>query len=179
MSWAGEPDNNVDVVSTDIEALHASIISVIKAQFPDLKVVEFYRDDETEDMPTPACLLELEEIEHTGEDIGTEQLVARLRFAARLVFSRQNDAEAPMQIRIASAALAALINKNRFSGRISPAQLISCSGDGFRPDLTGKFVIWRIEWHHDEAMLGKNIWKNGSTDPVEAVPPPLVHGTVS
>jgi hypothetical protein len=41
-----------------IEEFHTRIVDAIKAQFPDLQTVEFYREDRDE-VPTPACLLDM------------------------------------------------------------------------------------------------------------------------
>lgn len=149
-----------DLLSTDLDALHIAIRDQIAKQYPCFRTVRFYKDDESEDMATPACLLELTEMESEGYDPGTGQLNASLRFSARLVFSREHSAAAPLQIRLAAASLAAYLQHRRFSGCVSPARFLNASEDFLRPDIPGKWCVWRIEWVHEEAMFGRNVWIN-------------------
>lgn len=144
---------------TDLKALQNSIQDQIARQFPAFRLVEFYRDEESEALPTPACLLELDEFEHVEEDPGTDQLMVSLRFSARLVFSRERGPKALMNVRLAAASLASFINKNRFCGNIFPARIHNAGPDFFRPDLTSRYAIWRLEWSHAQAILGQNIWQ--------------------
>lgn len=146
--------------NVDLRDLHQRIRDAIAARFPAFRTVEFYRDEESEDLPTPACLLELDEIEPQEEDPGTGQIIMGLRFSARLLFSREAGHDGLMNVRLAAADVAAFINKNRFGGRVYPGRILSCGVDFFRPDLTDRYAIWRVEWHHERAFLGPNIWRN-------------------
>lgn len=53
-------DTNTDI---SLETLHTAIRDQIAAHFPDLATVAFYQDDEDHQLPMPACLLTLSEIE--------------------------------------------------------------------------------------------------------------------
>ncbi|MCX5619917.1 hypothetical protein [Bombella pollinis] len=147
-----------DSLKTDLRDLHQRIRDAVASRFPAFKVVEFYRDEESEDLPTPACLLELEEMEYHEEDLGTDQIMVSLRFSARLVFSREGGPDGLLNVRLAASDVAAFINKNRFGGRVFPARVLSCGTDFFRPDLTDRYAIWRVEWHHEQAIFGVNSW---------------------
>lgn len=149
-----------DLLLTDLRSLHTKIRDAIATRFPALKTVEFYRDEESEDLPTPACLLELDEIEPHEEDPGTSQIIVGLRFSARLVFSREAGHDGLLNVRLAAADVATFINKNRFEGRVAPGRILSCGVDFFRPDLTDRYAIWRVEWHHERAFLGPNVWQD-------------------
>ena len=46
-----------DTPSSTLDALHAAIEAAIRARFPDLPTVEFYREANNDALPTPACLL--------------------------------------------------------------------------------------------------------------------------
>ncbi|NRP55904.1 hypothetical protein XFRB_11235, partial [Xylella fastidiosa] len=80
-------DTHTDI---SLDALHTAIRDQIAAQFPDLATVTFYQDDEDHQLPMPACLLTLSEIEPAPEnDAGTGQFPALLRFQARLVLGHR------------------------------------------------------------------------------------------
>lgn len=148
-------------ITTDLNALHSAIQAQIATAFPSFRTVEFYRDDESEEIATPACLLEMDEFEDGDVDPGNGQVCLSLRFSARLLFSRQDDASGPIQARLAGSALAAFVNKNRFGGGVSPAVIISGMTDEFRPAVSGRWAIWRLEWVHREAFFGSSVWAPG------------------
>lgn len=152
-------------ITTDLAALHTAIRDKIAAAFPSLQTVEFYRDDEDENLATPACLLELEEFEPGPTDPGTGQVCLSLRFSARLIFSRESGPTAPMQMRLAAVALAAFINKNRFGGGVNPAHVLIGSRDDFAPSLSGRLAIWRMEWVHGESFFGDSAWQSDGLVP--------------
>lgn len=152
-------------ITTDLAALHNAIQNQIGAAFPALQTVEFYRDDEDEGIQLPACLIELDEMENRDEDPGTGQICMSLRFSARLILTRENGPDAPMQARLSAAALSAFINKNRFGGHVSPAHVLMGSRDDFSPSLLGRFSIWRIEWVHREAFFGASVWSGDNIIP--------------
>jgi hypothetical protein len=71
-----------------LDSLHSAIVAQLAAAFPSFKTVEFYRDDESESIPTPALLLEMSEAETASEqDAGTGQWCAYARFEARITLS--------------------------------------------------------------------------------------------
>lgn len=151
-----------DVLSTPLMKLHEAIRDQIADQFPDFRTVEFYRDDEDEHLPTPACLLEMEEFELNDLDPGTGQTPLAVRFSAKLIFSRErrSNGVVQLQIREAAAALSAFVNKRCFMPRSSEARLIRAGEDEFTPAVKGKWAVFTIEWLHPECFFGENIWLN-------------------
>lgn len=150
-------DANTEV---SLEALHTAIRDQIAAAFPAFRTVEFYRDDESETMPTPACLLEMVEAEPQPEsDVGTQQWPVLLRFEARIVMAHRSGAT-PLEIRKAATALATWLNLRRWGPATptDPCQVIACEPDEFAP-LLAKFKAWRVEWVN-RADLGESVWMN-------------------
>jgi hypothetical protein len=154
-------DANTEV---DLQAMHDAIVAAITAQFPDFKTVEFYRDDESEQIATPACLLEMTEVEPApGDDAGTGQWPAHPRFDARIIMSARTPV-ARMEVRKAAVSFAAWLNLRRFPGIFTdPCQVIACEPDEFAPHLD-RFQVWRIEWIMP-AMFGDSAWRNDGTVP--------------
>jgi hypothetical protein len=142
-----------------LEELHAAMLDTIKSAFPTLQTVEAYRDDRTTSLTTPACLLELTEMEATPEqDPGTEQLAVVARFEARFILGFRTQ-EVQLQARALAAAFAAYLRKNpRWPGVVTgPAEVIGCYRDEFDPELD-KYEVWRVEWAH-VLHLGETVWK--------------------
>jgi len=148
----------------DLEALHSAIASQIAEAFPSFETVEFYREDERESFPTPACLLELTEAEPApSQDAGTGQWPALLRFEARVIMSARQP-QAKLEIRKAATALATWLNKRRFIGMpTDPCEVIACERDEWAPKRDN-FETWRVEWVQ-LAMLGVSEWKNEGVVP--------------
>ena len=153
-------DANTEV---NIQAFHAGIRDAIAAAFPSFVRVEFYRDDETEQLPTPACLLEMVEAEpQPDRDAGTGQWPANLRFEARIIMPRGPTAR--LNVRLAALSLASWLNLRRIPGHPTDEfQVIACEPDEFEPQLD-RFVVWRIEWVV-LAFIGESAWKNDGTIP--------------
>ncbi|AWM87371.1 hypothetical protein [Microvirga sp. 17 mud 1-3] len=159
----------------DLGELHAGIESAIRAQFPALKLVEFYREEEERKPPTvdqmPACLLELSEMEPTPDvDPGTEQLAVNARFEARLVIGFRTP-RAKLEIRKLAAALAVFLRLKRWphptiAGKTiptGPAEVTSIVPDNFNPELD-RYEVWRVEWLQP-LHLGTSIWKDEGVTP--------------
>src|SRR5690606_27856540 len=104
-----------------LDALHAAIVADIKAAFPALATVEFYR--ETSDrvrLELPACLLELSEMELAeDEDPGTEQTAVEARFEARLIIGFRTP-DAKVEIRKLAGAFAAFLRHRRWTDPNDP-----------------------------------------------------------
>ncbi|HKY46145.1 MAG TPA: hypothetical protein VJM50_23845 [Pyrinomonadaceae bacterium] len=159
-------DANTEV---DLQALHEAIRSQIAAAFPSFKTVEFYRDDEDEKMPTPACLLHMTEAEPAPEqDAGTGQWPALLRFEAHIIMAHRSDVT-PIEIRKAATAVATWLHLRRWGPATptDPCAVIACEPDEFAPNLD-KFKVWRVEWVN-MAMLGVSAWHNDGTIPDDAL----------
>lgn len=150
----------------DIGLMHTQIVSQIQAQFPSFKTVEFYRDDESETIPTPAILLEVCEVEPDPEkDAGTDQLPALIRFEARIMMGIRTP-QVKLAVRMAAMALAGWLHKRSWGNGVyaDPCRVLTCSPDEFDPRVD-KWAVWRVEWHNG-AMLGTdNSWENGGTVP--------------
>lgn len=141
--------------------LHEVMLDTIKAQFPALQTVEAYReeDDRTTPVVTPACLLEMDEMETAdGLDPGTEQIALTARFAARFILGMRTK-DVKLQTRKLAGAFAAYLRKNpRWPGVVtSPAEVIGCYPDAFDPRLD-QFEVWRVEWAH-VLHIGDSVWK--------------------
>lgn len=153
-------DANTEVTLPEMQS---AIASAIRAAFPEFQTVEFDRDDESEDLPLPAVLLEFVEAEPApANDAGTGQWPALARFEARVVLNARKTARA--DVKVIAVALAAWLNLRRFPGVfVDPCQVIACEPDEFAPNVE-KFRAWRIEWVVP-AMFGNSAWQVGGTTP--------------
>lgn len=153
----------------DLDELHDAIRDQVAAAFPSFETVEFYRDDEDQQIPTPACLLELTEMEPVLEqNPGTEQLPVMLRFTAHVI-AKDTGAESRLEIRKAAAALATWLHKkSRFDGQNTDAiQVLGCGPDEFAPEVT-RFKVWAVEFGM-VAFLGDTVWKNDGVIPTNVL----------
>jgi hypothetical protein len=155
-------------VETEIglATLHQAIVADIAAKFPDMKTVEFDRDD-TDRKPIPpsklpACLLELPEFEPAPEDdMGTGQFPVHARFEAYLIIGFRTPA-AKMEIRLVAASFAAWLHTRRWTNPADqahkiptgPALVTACERDEFHPALDN-CEVWRVEWVQT-IFLGEN-----------------------
>jgi hypothetical protein len=158
-------DRNTNV---DLDALHDAIVSDIKAAFPDLQTVEFYRTEERKGgnagLPLPAMILDLTEFEATPEiDPGTDQLAVNARFEAEIIFGFRTP-NVKREIRKFSAAFAAWLRLKRWTGvRTGPAYVGSICRSDFNPELD-QYEVWCVEWMQ-EIHLGDTVWTNDGTVP--------------
>lgn len=170
-------DANTEV---DLAVLHDAIVADIKAAFPDLVTVEFYREDDRKTLPKPACLLELSELEAIpDDDPGTEQLAVMAKFEAELVIDFRTP-KAKQSIRLLAASLAAWLRMRRwtnYSGTTpklptGEALVIGAYQDDFnvygRDSNKGleQYEVWRVEWQQ-RVHLGKTVWTNEGETPEE------------
>jgi hypothetical protein len=149
---------NANTVTT-LDAVHAGIVSAIRAQFPTLKTVEAYRLDR-KNLPVPACLIEMTEMDAAPEiDPGTEQLAITARFEARFVIGfRQGGNNPKLEVRKLAASFAAFARLKRWGCPIGPAEVIGAYQDDFDPELD-QFECWRVEWQQ-VIHLGDTVWKD-------------------
>lgn len=159
----------------DLAELHQAIETAIRDQFPALKTVEFYREEDDRKPPAPeqlpACLLEMSEMEpEPDDDPGTDQLAVNARFEARLIISFR-EPRAKLEIRRLAAAFAAWLRLKRWPhptkpGRTlptGPAQVIAILPDDFGPELD-RYEVWRVEWLQP-IHLGKGTWNDEGVVP--------------
>lgn len=177
---------NTDI---DLAVLHDAIVADIKAQFPQLITVEFYREDRKE-LPKPACLLELTEMEAQAEDDpGSEQLCVMASFEAQLIIGfrpGEDGTKSKLAIRLLAGALSAWLLKRRwntpgFTGEpgtagsklpTGEALVMGAYRDDFRAlggqrvqDLE-QYEVWRVEWQQ-RLHLGKTVWTDEGAPPAE------------
>lgn len=140
----------------DLTALLPVIETAIKAQFPGLKTVEFFRDDR-DTIVVPACLLDLPEMEEAHEiDPGTGQLAVMARFEAELILGFRT-AEAKLSGTVLAAAFAAFLHKARWPGGLTgPAESIHVYKSDFKPQLD-QYEVWCVEWRQ-ALHLGESVW---------------------
>jgi hypothetical protein len=144
--------------------LQQAMCSSIAAEFPVFKTVEFMRIEEAENLETPACLIEMTEFEEApGDDSGTGQFPALVRFELRVIGSSQS-ANAKLVIRNQVIALARWLYRRRFTGVPSdPVAGINAMPDSFSP-RADRFEIWVIEMAL-LAMFGASVWDDDGTVP--------------
>lgn len=143
--------------------LHAAITAAISAQFPDLKTVEFYREDR-DSLPMPACLLDLAEFEdEPKEDPGTGQLAVMARFEAELILPMRTP-QAKLSARVLAAAFAHFISKARWpGGKVGKVEGIRAYRDDFKPQLD-QYEVWTVEWRQI-IHLGASVWADEGSVP--------------
>ncbi|KVE36757.1 hypothetical protein, partial [Burkholderia sp. TSV86] len=151
-------------------ALHDAIVAEIKARFPDLQTVEFYRTEERrggpDGLPLPAVLLDLSEFDPTPEiDPGTEQLAVNARFEAEIIFGFRKPT-IKREIRKFAAAFGAWLRLRRWTGvRTGPAYVTSICRSDFNPELD-QYEVWCVEWSQ-EIHLGNTVWTNDGSVPTQ------------
>lgn len=164
------------ITNVSLDDLHDAIVRDIKAAFPALKTVEFYREESERTPPSPeqlpACLLELSEMEPSPEDDpGTEQLAVDARFEARLMLGFRTQ-KAKLEIRKLAAAFAAWLRLRRWSHPTNagktlptgPAYVQSIRPDDFFPELD-RFEVWCVEWQQETVHLGETVWTDEGVTP--------------
>jgi hypothetical protein len=141
----------------DLDVLTSTITAQIAAQFPQLETVEFDRIDRA-NMPMPACILDLDEMDANVPDPGTDQLAVTARFEARLVVGFK-DWKAKQEVRKLAAAFATWMNQRSFgpAAPSRPAKVVALRRDDFHPVLD-EFEVWCVEWHQ-EILLGTDVWE--------------------
>lgn len=142
-----------------LDALHSAIETAIRAHFPGLATVAFYRESSTDNMPMPACLLAMTRCDRNKENSdGSGLLHALLRFEARIVVAA--NADAALQVRNAAVALATWLHQlGRFpraaSGAIDVIAALPEDVATAQPGLRS----WVVEWSLPIA-LGSNAWED-------------------
>ncbi len=150
--------------TTTLDAVHNGIIAAIQDQFPALRTVEACRLDR-KNLPTPACLVELTEMEvETDSDPGTGQLAVMASFEALFVIGfRQGMQNPKLAVRKLAASFAAFARLQRWGCPIGPAEVVSCVQDDFDPELD-QYECWRVEWRQI-IHLGATEWVDGGVVP--------------
>jgi hypothetical protein len=154
---------NDDIPTLSLDDMQAAITAAVKEAFPSFKTVEFDRDDEDENFPSPACLMELTEAEpDASNDGGSGQWPALARFDARILLPARKTAKA--EVKKIAIAFASWLNLKRIPGIYSdPCQVIACEPDEFSPQIE-RFRVWRVEWVMP-VFFGSSAW-NGDGTPI-------------
>jgi len=157
---------------TDLAQLHDIIVDTLKAQFPEMNTVEFYRDDPDGRAPLsaadlPACILDMTELEEDPEqEPGTDQLAARVRFEAELVLPFRA-LRSKLEIRLQAVAFASYLRKrSRWPGinQAGRIEAINAYRSDFQPQLD-QYEVWRVEWRQ-LLHFGTDVWADLPGDPV-------------
>lgn len=169
---------NIDT-GIDLDTLHASIVADIRAKFPTLATVEFYREERTE-LTIPACLLTMTELEaaDTDEDPGTEQIAVYAHFEAQLIIGFRQ-VKAKNSIRNLAAAFLAFLRKRKWTDPENPGKKlptgeclpVGAYEDDFASMMAGQrdtnldqFEIFRVEWRQ-LIHLGETVWTDEGVTP--------------
>lgn len=169
-------------LTTDLSAMHDAIVAGIKAQFPTLATVEFYRENRTS-ITLPACILELDEMPAANEDNpGNGQQAIEARFCAHLLIGFTT-ANCRLQIRLLASALCAFLYDKRWAGITSDAAILhGAYEDDFTPldnqrPQVDQFECWKVEWSH-VIFLGTDVWdESGSVAPTTVYSVAHVNGS--
>lgn len=150
-------------LSIDLEQLELAIAADVKAQFPFIKTVEFYREDR-EKLPVPALLLEMTEWEYAEEaDPMTGQLGVIATFEADYLvsFRPENNVKADTIVRKMVGALAAWMYNRRWNDPATPGKKLPTGPvqiiGGWHSEFQGmaagdksktqsQFKIWTFTW---------------------------------
>lgn len=155
-----QPDTAIN-----IDALFDAITGSIRAAFPAFRRVEVYDAAQSRlDIETPACLVDLVELEPT-DDPGTGQLAAIAHFEAMVLISFRHPTPKREIVKRASA-LALHVTGQRWAMPVEPATVTAIAPSDFRPELD-QFEIWAVEWRQT-IHIGESIWGD------EGVPPSQV-----
>lgn len=149
----------------DLDQLHQAILDKIAAQFPDLQTVEDYSQARNR-FTTPACFVELTQLDAGEADPGTEQLQVSARFEAHLIVSFKK-LEAKRAIRKLAGAFSVFLRNQRWGLPVGPAQFVAASPDeiaatGRYAENIDQYEVWTIEWEQ-QILLGQSVWKGDDT----------------
>jgi len=155
----------------NVAKLFDAIVADIKEQFPDLVNVQFFPDDPEDrvQLPVPACLLDVSEMEvDMEEDPGTQQVAARFSFSAFLVISGLQDGNTKLAIRLLAASLVSFLRLRHWRDPDDPSKClptdpaipIGAYRDDFDPRLD-RYEVWRVDWEQI-VYLGESVWAGGA-----------------
>lgn len=154
------------VVDTQVtlDELTDAIVATLQAALGESVTVVAYGENEGEEesdrkrrrkLQTPAVVVELVEMQE-GEDLGTDQLPAELRFDAYCLVSGYD--EAPRRaVRALAMAVSRAVRLNRWGLPVAPSKWIGAFPDEFSRFDLKDFDVWRVEWSQ-LAHFGESVW---------------------
>jgi hypothetical protein len=150
----------------DLDQLHSAIVTAIAAAFPQFQTVATYPEvSDRQTLATPACIIELTEMEAAPEDDpGTEQLAMVATFEARIIIGFRTP-DAKRAIRKLAGALAAFVLRKRWGLPVGPAEVLDARPDDFSPELD-QYEVWRVEWQQ-VIHLGASVWLDSGVTPAD------------
>lgn len=148
----------------DLDQLFDAIEASVRGAFPHFLVVQAYPENRR-DIPTPACIIQLLELE-PAENPGTEQLAAVAILEAQVVIGFRQPNAKRMVARMA-AALAHHVQGQRWGMPIEPATVTAIAPSDFDPELD-QFEVWAVEWQQT-VHIGKSVWDDDGTVPSQVL----------
>ena len=146
-----------------LDALHDAIIAAIRSHYPTLETVADYPDERVR-VTTPACLIELADLDPGETDPGTGQQAVLARFQARIIIGFREPAT-KRAVRTLAASFIAFMRGQRWGLPVGPARFVSAGPDEFSPELD-QYEAWLIEWEQT-LHLGQTVWRDGGTPPTQ------------
>ena len=145
------------VINFNLTTFLVNILNALKAKtgtgmpLAGVRVIKMYPlgDLEIDDLPLPALLMDLYEIEPDPDcDLGTGQLGVQLMLQLYVVVAG-TPRGAPLTVRKLALAAGAIINDgNRFGSPVSPAKVTNIIGMPKLQDTNRQYLIWSVEWQH-------------------------------
>ncbi|HWL51344.1 MAG TPA: hypothetical protein VNQ90_02855 [Chthoniobacteraceae bacterium] len=149
----------------NLESLFAEMVARIKAKFAGLKTVEEFALLQDRAIALPAVAIDLNAIDETEDEPGTEQFSCRLTFSAYCIVSyKVKDGRKP-KVRAMSIAtsLISFIKNETWGHPVSLAKRLSAYPDNFAPGDLSK-EVWRVDWEHS-ALMGNSVWTDDGEPP--------------
>lgn len=139
------------MVNVDLDAALAGIRAVFATRFEGVNVA-IAEDADDDELPVPALVLQIAEIEPDPEgDPLTGQFPCLVRVQARIVLGARTPSVRMQTLKLAGA-VAAQVHAERFGVQWGGAKVIAVEPDEFAP-AAARFDVWLVEWIH-RARLG-------------------------
>ncbi|RBW63034.1 hypothetical protein [Ruegeria sp. A3M17] len=143
-----------------------TIVATIAGEFQAFKTVAS-EDQAPRDLPVPAILLQLSELEPEAEkDPHTGQFPCLVHVEARLIMGNRTPRVRRDSIK-AAGALAAFVHNNRLGVKWGAAEVLAVEPDEFAPQADN-FNIWRLEWVHF-ACVGSSYFIDSGVTPTQVL----------
>lgn len=144
----------------DLDQFFAAIETSIASGFPGFVTVAAYPEDRV-NLPTPACVIELVELEPAAEP-GTGQLAAVAHVEASVIIGFREPG-AKRRVAKMAAALAHHVQGERWGLPVEAATVTAIAPSDFAPELD-QFEVWVVEWQQT-VHIGRSIWGDDGAPP--------------